>query len=150
MDGGDPTGGSNELARLIDECGEILLPELKHYFGIDLRDLFTEERPLSPRYVLAHILWLPAESAFTAHQRGGMQFRGWNEQRYMQAMEINVARLLLHVFIAANSDPKKSKPKQPEPYPIPDGLKLKKPDAPGSFASVAKNRIAAARKLKGR
>lgn len=146
MDGDDPTGGSFELAGLIDKYGEFLLPDLRHYFGINLLDLFSEENPLSPRFVLAHVRNLPIESATTAEVRGGQQFRGWDEDRYLSAALVNSLRTLIYIFILANSDPKKRKPKSPEMWPLPD--EIKKQDKPGSFAFIARAHIAAVKKRK--
>lgn len=147
MDRWGAVGGSTELARLIDGYGETLLPDLKHYYGIDLRDLFRDVDPLSPRFVLAHIKYLPIESAFVAERRGGQHFRGWSEDRYMQAAQINAQKAANWLFILANTDPKKRKPNMPEPWPLPDG-KFKKPDQPGSFGFIAKQHLAKAKKRK--
>jgi hypothetical protein len=126
--------------RLIDRYGEILLPELKERYGINLLDIFQEEPPFSPRYILAHIKHLPVESAFIAEVRGGRQFRGWGEDRYMQAALLNAVRAANYLFILANTDPKKKKPEAPEPWPLPDGkFKAKTPDKPGSFAFIARS-----------
>lgn len=149
MDGSYPAGGSRELAQLIDKYGEILLPELKHHFGIDLRDLFLDDCPMSPRFVLAHIKILPVGSAFVAEVRGGQEFRGWDEDRYQMAALIDAIRILQYIFVLANIDPKKKKPKPPEPYPTPDkATKHKQPDKPGSFAFIAKSALAAAKRRK--
>lgn len=149
MDGNHPTGGSRELARLIDRYGEFLLPDLKHYYGIDLRDLFQDPPPWSPRFLLSHINNLPYDSAFVAELRGGQQFRGWNEDRYLLAAIVNAIRVLAHVFILANMDPKKSKPEAPKPWPLPDKQeKRAKQAGPGSFAFIAKSLAAKARKRK--
>lgn len=149
MGEGDPTGGSLELARLIDRYGEFLLPELKHYFGIDLRDLFSEAPPFSPRYILSHINWLPLGSAFVAETRGGQQFRGWDGDRYIQVALINALRTLIHVFILANKDPKKKAPEAPQPYPTPDEKSTPRSAKPGSFAFIANAGLAATKKRKG-
>lgn len=134
---------------MIDEHGEILVPELRHYFGIDLRDLFLEDSPLSPDYVLIHIKYLPMESAFVAALRGGRQFRGWDEDRYQTAALINSIRALGHNFVLANSDPKKRKPQPPDPWPLPDDTTKTKPrDKPGSFAFIARDLAARAKRRK--
>lgn len=149
MDRRSAAGGSRQLAGLIDQHGEVLLADLKHYYGIDLRDLFSEDDPLSPRYVLAHIKYLPIESAYVAERRGGQNFRGWNEERYMQARLIDAIRTLIWVFVLANIDPKKPKPKPPDPYPTPDALKPEKPaPKPGSFAHTTNVLLAKAKKRK--
>lgn len=145
----DPTGGSLELATLIDEYGEILLPELKHHFGIDLRDLFNEVPPFSPRYILTHIMYLDFDSAFVAERRGGQMFRGWGVDRYMTAQLIDAVNALQYITILANRDPDKKAPDPPKPYPLPDTQLRKaqqKTPEPGSFAFIAKRHIEAIRK----
>lgn len=136
---------------MIDKYGEFLLPDLKHHYGIDLRDLFLEVPPWSPQFVLAHINNLTYDSAFVAELRGGQRFRGWDQGRYMQANEIDAIRTQTHFFIKANIDPAKAKKLDPpEPYPIPDQLdKKKRQDSPGSFGFISKNLIAKAKKRKG-
>jgi hypothetical protein len=101
---------------------------------------------LSPRFVLAHVRNLDYHSAFIAEVRGGQQFRGWDEDRYLSAALINSLRTLIYIFILANSDPKKRKPKSPEMWPLPD--EIKKQDKPGSFAFIARAHIAAVKKRK--
>lgn len=144
MDGGDPSGGSADLAGLVDKHGEVLIPDLKHYFGIDLRELLSEAPPFSPRWALMHVKWLPIESATFAGIRGGSKFRGWGQDRYMTATLITAIRVLIWVFTVANSDPKKRKPQPPEPYPTPDAPPKKV--KPGSFAFIAGQHFAAMRK----
>lgn len=148
MGQGNPTGGSQQLAELIDKHGEVLIPDLKHHFGIDLRDLFSEVDPLSPRWVLLHVSGLPMGSAFVAELRGGPQFRGWDEGRYLQAGVLDAIRMLQYILVMANSDPKKSKPKPPQPYPLPDSRTKTKSDKPGSFAFIAKQRLAEIKRRK--
>lgn len=134
---------------MIDEYGEILVPELKHYFGLDLRELFSDDLALSPAYVLIHIKWLPMESAFVAEHRGGRQFRGWDEGRYQTVALINAIRVLTHLFVVANSDPKKRNPPLPEPWPVPDAVSKTKPkDKPGSFGFIARDLAAKGKRRK--
>ncbi|QHB38032.1 tail assembly chaperone [Mycobacterium phage Cintron] len=141
-------GGSAELAGLIDRYGEHLVPDLKHYYGIDLRELFSEVNPLSPQYVLIHIKHLPIESAFVAAIRGGQEFRGWNADRYALAAIINSIRAGNYMFVMANSDPRKGKPPLPSPWPVPQGNKAEKKYAPNSFAGIVAAQVIAARKRK--
>lgn len=149
MDGGNPAGGSLELASLIDQYGETLLPELKHYFGIDIRELFSDNPPFSPRYVIAHIKWLPLGSAFVAETRGGKQFRDWDGDRYLRVAQFDAFRTFSYLFILANKDPKKSAPKPPDPYPIPDArVRVKKDEKPNSFGFIAKSMLADAKRKK--
>ncbi|APD20993.1 tail assembly chaperone [Mycobacterium phage LeoAvram] len=148
MAGGHLTGGSAELAGLIDRYGEHLVPDLKHYYGIDLRELFSEANPLSPQYVLIHIKHLPIESAFVAAIRGGQEFRGWNADRYALAAIINSIRAGNYMFVMANSDPRKGKPPLPSPWPVPQENKAEKKYAPNSFAGIVAAQVIAARKRK--
>ncbi|QXN73863.1 tail assembly chaperone [Mycobacterium phage Eaglepride] len=143
-------GGSAELADLIDRYGEALVPDLKHYYGIDLRDLFSEDHPISPRWVLLHVKNLPMDSAFVAEFRGGQRYRGWDPSRYMQAAMIDLLRIQNYMFVLANSDPKKGKPKEPEPYPLPDTQRTeqKKTYKPGSFGGIVAQMFAAKRRKK--
>lgn len=146
MDGDHPAGGSIALAELIDEFGEVLIPDLKHYYQLDLRDLFDPEDPLSPRWVLLHVKNLPLGSSFMAERRGGQEFRGWDESRYINVAFVNGLRTLQHIYIDAHT---KGKVKPPEPYPIPDRRKKKsQAETPGSFANIAKRQIEAKKRRK--
>jgi hypothetical protein len=101
---------------------------------------------MSPRWALAHVKLLPLGSAFVAQTRGGQQFRGWDEDRYALVALINAVRALHYIFALAHSDPKKAKPKPPDPYPIPDKVTRKKAaPQPGSFAFIAGRQLAAAK-----
>lgn len=97
-----------------------------------------------------HVLHLPVESAFVAKQRGGDRFRGWGETRYMLARVIDLLAIGNWMFLCANSDPEGRKPEMPEPYPMPDDIKMKKQlqDKPGSFGFMAKTLLAKAKKRK--
>jgi hypothetical protein len=110
--------------------------------------LFSDEDPLSPRYVLALILQLPTNGAFYASRRGGLQFRGWDADRYALVALVNAQRANNHILLLANSDPKKSKPKAPELFPTPDDNPKSKAPKPGSFAAIAASMMAAQRRKK--
>lgn len=97
---------------------------------------------------MLHVNNLPMGSAFVAETRGGYQFVGWDQDRYMMAGLIDAVRVLQHILILCNIDPKARKPTPPEPYPLPDDVKRKKVDAPGSFAFIAKAKLAEAKRLK--
>lgn len=148
MGQGDPAGGSRVLAKLIDKHGEAILSDLLHYYRVDLRDLFSDDNPLSPRYVLALIIHLPTNGAFYASRRGGPQFRGWDEDRYALVSAVNAINTTNFILAMANRDPSKSKPKAPKPFPTPDTDEKDKAPKPGSFASIATSMIAAQRKKK--
>lgn len=139
MDGGDAAGGSAELARLIDRCGECIAADFQHYYGLDLRDVLRPGSGLSPRRALALIRRLPLESATTAALRGGDEFRGWGMDRYLLATLIDAVRENTHAFIAANS---KKKPRPPKPVDRPD-LTVRARQQLNLFAVMAGRHIAA-------
>ncbi|AMS00924.1 tail assembly chaperone [Mycobacterium phage Loser] len=144
-------GGSRVLAELIDKFGGALLADLREYYQVDLRDLFSEEAPISPRFVLALVLCLPKDGAFYAERRGGQQYRGWDGQLNALADIYDVIQAGNHLFMLAHRDPNKAKPKAPQPYPRPDDIKTK--DAapkPGSFAAMVVAAKKAARERRER
>ncbi len=146
MDGENPIGGSRGLAELVDEYGEYLAADLQEYYGVDLRDIFVPEARLTPLYLLVLIRGLPEDCRFNAERRGGQEFRGWDTDRYASAAIVNAVRGLQYTYIAAHS---KSKPKPPDPFPIPDKQTRRKAKGPGSFAFIAAQQIAAAKRKRG-
>jgi len=151
VDGIYPAGGSTALAGLIDAHGEVLIPDLLSHYGVDIRDLFHPEKPLSPRYVLTLIMYLPLGSAFVAERRGGQEFRDWDISRYALVDVANSLRGLQHLYLATHIDRRKaSLPKPPEPFPTPEEQRTKKAvTKAGSFAHmVATAKAAAERKRK--
>ncbi len=143
MDGVDPAGKLRGLTELVDEYGEFLAGDLREYYGVDLRDLFRDNNRLTPLYLLSLIRGLPMESRFNAERRGGQQFRGWDAGRYIDVATVNAVRALQWTYVAAHS---KNKPKAPEPFPIPDKTVRRRDKGPGSFAFIAAQKIAAARR----
>lgn len=135
MAGVDSAGGSAGLARLIDEAGEELLYDFRHYLGIDFLDIFRDGSGLSPRLALAYIRQLPPESATQAAISGGPEYRGWGISTHLQVDQIDLLQALLYVYMSANSD-KSSKPKKPDPTWRP-GQKKRKQQDPNSFRSQA-------------
>ncbi|APC43176.1 tail assembly chaperone [Mycobacterium phage Jaan] len=129
-------GGSRVLAGLIDKHGEAILSDLLHHYQVDLRELFSEVAPLSPRYVLSLIMHLPTDGAFYASRRGGVQFRGWDADRYALVAAVNALRANNHILMMVNRDPAKPKPKAPDPFPTPDDNKKPTAPKPGSFAAM--------------
>ena len=146
MDGRHSGGGSRGLGQLIDEYGEYLAADLKEVYGVDLRDLLIPEARLTPLYLLVLIRGLPDGCRFNAERRGGSEFRGWDSGRYATVAVVNAVRALQYTYVAAHS---KNKPKPPDPFPIPDKAVRRKNLGPGSFAFLAAQKLAAARKKKG-
>jgi hypothetical protein len=123
------------LARLIDEHGEALHFDFMTYTPFLLKELVTDDSPLTPREVIAAIRNFPPDSATAASMRGGPEFRGWDNTVYMLANVVDAIRENTYVFVAANS---KRKPKPPKPVDRPTAKK--KPGGPtGSrFALMAR------------
>jgi hypothetical protein len=146
VDAEDPVGGSRGLAQLIDEYGEHLAADLLEFYDVDIREMFLPESRLTPLYLLVLIRGLPEGSRFVAERRGGSEFRGWDASRYAAVATVNAVRALQYTYVAAHS---KNKPKAPEPFPVPDKRVRKRNTGPGSFAFIAAQGIAAARKNRG-
>lgn len=143
MDGGHSGGGSQGLAQLIDEYGEVIAADLKEYYNVDLRDIFNPEARLTPLWLLTLLKGLPEGSRFVAEKRGGQQFRGWDAGRYATVATVNAVRALQWTYVAAHS---KSKPKPPDPFPIPESS-ISKKRKPNSFALIAAKKLAQVRKV---
>lgn len=144
MGGGDSAGGSSELARLIDRCGECILADFLQYYGLDIGDVLVPGSGLTARRALALIRQLPPESATVASLRGGPEFRGWGPDRYLTARLIEATEGLFHAFVSANS---KKKPKAPDRVDRPD-FNAEKRRGRNSFRATAARRIAAVRNRK--
>lgn len=114
--------------------------DLLEFYGVDLRDVFHPTRPLTPLYLLVLIRGLPDDCRFVAERRGGQEFRGWDATRYAAVATVNAVRALQWTYVAAHS---KSKPRQPDPFPIPDGQVRRRDN---TFAIMAAQQIAAARR----
>ncbi|AIG78467.1 Hypothetical protein AJAP_28145 [Amycolatopsis japonica] len=144
MGGGDPAGGSGELARLIDRYGEYILADFQQYYRIDLADVLRPGSGLSARRALALLRQLPIESATVAQLRGGPEFRGWGITQYLLADLVDAVQFNTHAFISANS---KKKPKPPQPFDRPES-RAKRKRGSNSFAAMAMRRISAVAKRK--
>ncbi len=144
MDGWKSGGGSRGLAELIDEFGEHIAADLMEFYQVDLRDVFHPSRPLTPLWLLVLIRGLPDDCRFNAERRGGQEFRGWDASRWAAVATVNAVRALQYTYVSAHS---KSRPKPPEPFPVPGGVS--RSNGPGSFAFIAAQQLAAARKAKG-
>lgn len=124
------------------------MSDLLHYYRLDIRDLFSDANPLSPRYLLSLIKHLPTDGAFFAARQGGQEFRGWDTDRYALVSLVNAQRAGNHILMMVNRDPKRPKPKPPEPFPIPGDDVKKKTLKPGSFAAIAASMLEAQRRKK--
>lgn len=138
MDVGNVGGGSYTLGQLIDSYGDEIAADLFEVYRFDLREVFTT----SPKWVLNLIVQLPPGSRFYAARRGGPQFRGWDETRYLLVAVANSIRGLQWTYVAAHS---KRRPPTPDMLPIPDTEKKRK-DGPGSFAHTARMKLEQAKR----
>lgn len=71
---------------------------------------------------------LPMESRTKAHIRGGDEYLGWTQDRYIAVATFNVLQQLLYVEAQSKS---KAKLKKPQPIPIPDAPKRQQSDGNG-------------------
>lgn len=120
MGGGDSAGGSNGLAKLIDQYGEQLNADFQSFYFLDFVKVMTPGSGYSPRRVLSMIRQLPPESRTVAALRGGDQFYGWGVDRYLLAAQVDAIRENTHAFISANSPKKRPKPPEPVARPSKD------------------------------
>jgi len=116
--GGDPVGGSAELARLIDRYGECLVADFQSEYGLNLAQLIHQEAGHSPKTVLALVQQLPMGSRTISAIRGGEQFVGWDADRYLLANIFDAIQANTYAIVAANSA-KGKKPKPPKPIDRP-------------------------------
>jgi hypothetical protein len=106
-------GGSFQLAELIDKYGEHIYRDLHEYAGgLNLVEILRDGSGYSPRQILLLIQGLPLQSATVAMMRGGQEFRGWDQDRYLSAALFDAVKENTFAFISANS---KRKPPAPEP-----------------------------------
>lgn len=110
--------------------------------------MFSDKTTLSPRYLLSLIIHLPTDGAFFAARQGGQEYRGWDTDRYALVAMVNAQRAGNHIQVIVNSDPKRSKPKPPEPFPTPGDNARKKTIKPGSFAAIAASMMDAQKRKK--
>ncbi|QYW07865.1 tail assembly chaperone [Streptomyces phage RedBear] len=129
---GTQVGGSLSLARLVDEYGEGLYPDLRFYFGIDLADVIEGRGP-SPSLVILLVQRLPDTSLTAALASGGREQFGWGVDRHMAA---DIFDALNQNTRATGNWGKKGAPKLPE-YPRPKVKKSKDKDRPKKKVSVA-------------
>lgn len=122
---------------MIDESGEQLAADLLEVYGVDIRDIFVPGSRLTPLWLMVLIRGLPESCRYVAEQRGGPQFRGWDMSRYAAVATVNAVRALNHTYVAAHS---KSKPKAPEPFPVPDSTVRRRKS--NTFALLAAKKMA--------
>src|SRR5690606_32683971 len=116
LGGGDWAGGSRELAERINRFGSELAADLRLYYGIDIREIFSDETDLTPGYLLSLIEHLPPESAYVAARRGGPGSREWPVTHAMLADLFAVTAVGNYMSQRVNLE---GKPDPPEPYPRP-------------------------------
>lgn len=118
---------------------------------LDFRDVIYGR--VSAKYVLNLIRQLPYDSATVAEMRGGQQFRGWDDGKYLQVLTAQAVRDLAYITVLVNSDPKKKKPEPPKPVYVPktvEQIRKEKRAKPGSFAYIAAQKLKATKAMKGK
>lgn len=121
-------GGSICLARLIDQYGSGLYPDLRRYFGIDI-EAVVEGRGPSPELVLTAVRALPDTSLTVALAAGGREHHGWGADRHMIANVFDA----INLNTRASGNWGKGKPPRLPEYPRP---KAKKPTTKVSLRDV--------------
>ncbi|AGM12039.1 tail assembly chaperone [Streptomyces phage Goby] len=129
---GTQVGGSLSLARLVDDYGEGLYPDLRFYYGIDLAEVIAGRGP-SPSLVILLVQRLPDTSLTAALASGGREQFGWGVDRHMTA---DIFDALNQNTRATGNWGKKGAPKLPE-YPRPKVKKSSKEDRPKKKVRVA-------------
>lgn len=148
MDGVDSSGGSFQLGELIDEHGQWIAADLMEIYTVDIRDVFVPDSGVTPRWLLILIAGLDEKTRYAASCRGGQHLRGWTTDRYLSVFALETQRAIQWINTAANS---KNRPPLPKPFPIPKAKQQqpeKRPEPPGSFAFIAKQHLAEAKKRK--
>lgn len=147
MDGRHPSGGSLQLGELIDKHGQYLAADLMETYTVDIRDVLDADSGVTPRWLLVLIGGLGSKSRYAAELNGGQQFRGWDLDRCVSVYSLETLRAIQWLYTAAHVE---RKPQFPKPFPIPRDRrpKEKTPDKPGSFAFIAKSRLASVKKRK--
>lgn len=136
MDGYLPGGGSRALLRALDQAGTHLYADLLRVYGVDLRDLFSEDPP-SPKWILGLIEGLPTESRTSAILREAEDSYGWSTTEYLLAALINSVREGTFVNMQVRT---KKKLKPIEPVAVPG---LEKKDKPvNNFVRMAQMQLA--------
>lgn len=102
-------------------------------YGVDLRDLVSDEGGLSPRRALVLIEGLPYGCRSWAHIQGDPELEGWDISTYMLAGLLDSVRENTFATVQIQS---KKKLKPPEPIKIP-GASAKPAKKPNLFAQMA-------------
>jgi len=108
---------------MLKDHGETIYPDLLRFFGVDIHDLFREEKHLTPKQVLLLIRSLPPESATSASIRKLPEAAGWGMDTYLLASLIDAVRENSHINAQAHS---KKKLKRPERIKVPGMVKSSK------------------------
>lgn len=148
MDGVHTSGGSLQLGELIDDHGQWIAADLMEYYTVDIRDVLVPDSGVTPRWLLTLIAGLGEESRYAASCRGGQHLRGWTQDRYLSVFALETQRATQWIHTAANST---KRPPFPKPFPLPKAKQQKpekRAEPPGSFAFIAKQHLAEAKKRK--
>lgn len=127
-------GGSRALVEALDKAGDSLYADCLRFYGVDLRDLFSESTPLSPRRALVLVQGLPSRSVSSAVLAGSPDAAEWGVDTYLLASAVNALRETVFVLCKANSK-RSSKIPSPKFIPLP-GVKAKQEE--NNFIKMAR------------
>jgi hypothetical protein len=116
---GDSAGGSLQLVEILDSHGTALYSDLRRYWSVDLRGLFSHPPTVSPEEVLWLYEQLP-DNAATRRSPNGEQGH-WELGTMLQAMTVNAIQANTYTYIVAHS----KKPPKPPPNILPPALDKK-------------------------
>lgn len=115
---------------MIDEHGVVLMADFQQFYGVNLQDLWTGQLSTRRALILLRGLHDIDDSRYKAELRGGPQFIGWGEDRYIAAELHDWTILLAAAWIGkgASVDDFWKRPKR---------IEQPKPDEVGTIAEFS-------------
>lgn len=109
--------------------------DLLRVWGIDVADVFDDDKPLSPARVVRLLSTLGEDSALAAAQRGGTRYQGWTTDRYILRKLAYSIDYLTYVTLRVNGQKRVSEPK---PIDTPDTKDSQRRAGKNTFAAMAR------------
>lgn len=122
---------------MLDKHGDVIYSDLLSVFGVDLLDLVSKDRPLSPRRVIALIENLPPTSRTSTTLAEVPDAYGWGVNEYLLAGLIDSVREGTFTNVQVRS---KKKLKPFDPFPTP-GAKKKSRKSTNLFVAMAQAQL---------
>lgn len=115
------------------------MPDLLRVYGVDLRELVSDEGDLSPRRALSLIEGLPHGTRSIARIQEDPELEGWDVSAFLAAALIESVRENTFATVQIQS---KKKLKHPEPLKIPGNSSPKKKTPPANmFTAMARAQL---------